>query len=64
MSADMARRRAVVSPRTVTADTRNFIVEKVSGVLLLCMEKLRLENLKGSEEHCLLGQNTACCVLS
>ena len=51
MSADMARRRAVVSPRTVTADTRNFIVEKVSGVLLLCMEKLRSENLKGSEEH-------------
>ncbi|XP_076465151.1 uncharacterized protein LOC143296965 [Babylonia areolata] len=52
MSVDMARRRAVVSPRTVTADTRNFIVEK--ELLESQMRKIQLENSTLHTENKLL----------
>ncbi|KAL8589100.1 hypothetical protein ACOMHN_017263 [Nucella lapillus] len=49
---DMARRRAVVSPRTVSADTRNFIVEK--ELLESQMRKSQVENSTLQTENKLL----------
>ncbi|KAK7115731.1 trichohyalin-like [Littorina saxatilis] len=54
ITADMARRHAVISPRTVSADARNFIVEK--ELLESQMRKVQLENSTLQTENKLLKE--------